>query len=185
MDRQRRHDERWQSEVLEGLARLHTVLHDISDTLRELRQAIERERSGPKPANDDLSAPRLMSVAGLAKHLVVCASAVYALRSSGHAPTATKVGSRVYFQRADVETWLEGLRHDPGPDSVPWSKAYLPGRIGSSLPRSSAPAPYCSGSNTEPLAASRYSGRVACRVCRDDVLVNKDGRTRKHRPYFH
>lgn len=181
IDRQRRHDERWQSEVLDGLARMHSVLHDISDGVRELRQAIERERT--VVTSTEVERPLLMSVAGLAEHLGLSPSAVYALRSAGHAPPVTKVGSRVFFQRADVDSWLAGLRNVQS-DTTPWSNAFLPGRIGSSMPRSSAPAPYCSGSNTEPLAASRYSGRVVCRVCRDDVMVNKDGRTRKHRPYF-
>jgi excisionase family DNA binding protein len=185
MDRHRRHDERWQSEMLDGLARIHTVLHDISDGVRELRQAIVQQRSPQKPASADVSEPRLMSVAGLAEHLGLSPSAVYALRASGHAPPVTKVGSRVFFQRTDVDAWLAGLRDDHGPATLRWSNTSLPGRIGSSTPRSSAPPPYCSGSNTEPRAASRFSGRVVCRVCRDDVLVNKDGRTRKHQPYFH
>lgn len=60
IDRQRRHDERWQSEVLDGLARMHSVLHDISDGIRELRQAIERERT--VETSTKVEGPLLLSV---------------------------------------------------------------------------------------------------------------------------
>lgn len=179
-ERQRRHDERWQKEMLDGLARIHTVLHDISDGIRELIDSTPQ----PAPAATDTVAPQLMSVAALAEHLGLSRSAVYALRSAGHAPPETRLGSRVLFQRADVDAWLAELRSPRSSGTQRWSAAHLSGRIGSAHPASSAPAPYCTGSHTEPLAASQYSGRVVCRVCRDDVLVNRDGRTRKHRPYF-
>lgn len=183
-NRLRRHDERWQAEVLDALARMLDVLHDVSDAVRELGLRIEGGRSAPPDAAPvPREGPILLSVAGLTEYLGVSASTIRGLRSSGRGPVATTVGRRVFFQQADVDAWLSEQRTIVE-STQPWRTAYTPGRVGGSLPRSSGSAPYCSGSNTEPLAASRYSGRGVCRVCRDDVLVNKDGRVRKHRPYF-
>jgi hypothetical protein len=46
IDRQRRHDEKWQAEVIDGMNRVLTVLHDISCGTRDLTQAVRNaERS--------------------------------------------------------------------------------------------------------------------------------------------
>lgn len=65
--------------------------------------------------------------------------------------------------------------------SRPWKQAWLRGGIGAGLARTTAPAPYCSGSHTEPAAASGYHRMDICRVCGDDVSVIKNGTLRKHR----
>ena len=81
-----------------------------------------------------------------------------------------------------IELWLDDARHDPRPEAAPWRTSFTPGRIGASV----AKAPpvdrsWCAGSHTEPTAASQYHGRGLCRVCRDDVLINRNGLLRKHR----
>jgi predicted DNA-binding transcriptional regulator AlpA len=180
-DRQRRHDERWQAEVLDALARMLDVLHDLSDAVREAVQRIDQldTRSRERPAAD--SAPALLSVADLAAELGISAATVRNLRAAGHGPRGTRIGNRIFFQRDDIAEWLQGTREDERGVTAPWRSSYLPGRIGSAVPPSSEPAPWCAGSHTEPLAASRYTGRAVCRVCGDDILVNRDGRLRKHR----
>jgi len=182
IERQRRHDERWQQEVLDGLARMLDVLHDISDAVRELA-AVPPERSTSTDSEPD-TLPLLLSVTTLADALGVSPSTVRSFRASGHGPRPTKVGGRLFFHRDDVDTWLQELRPADESQTRPWRNTLLPGRIGSGLPASSGPQKreYCSGSHTEPMAASQYSGRAVCRACKDHVLVNKDGRLRKHFP---
>lgn len=179
MDRQRRHDEAWQREVVDGLARVLDVLHDISDSVRRLAATInQRPVESPMPPDG----PELLSVNGLAERLGISPGQVRTLRATGQGPTATQLGSRVYFDRDDVTAWLEQQRVDSSAAERPWREALLPGRIGSGLPMSSEPRKreFCVGSHSEPLAASRWAGRAVCRVCRDDVLVNRTGLLRKH-----
>jgi excisionase family DNA binding protein len=182
-DRQRRHDEQWQHEVLDGLARMLDVLHDISDRLGQLAETAK----GSPPVAPSPEPPRskvLLSVKDLAELLGVPTSAVWSWRAAGHAPTLTMIGRRIYFRREDVDRWLDDQRASEGDRTRPWRESFVPGRIGSSLPASSQPPErtWCSGSHTEPVAASRWPGRAICRVCNDDVLVNRDGRLRKHYP---
>jgi predicted DNA-binding transcriptional regulator AlpA len=184
VDRQRRHDERWQHEVLDALARMLDVLHDISDGVRALAESTARQTPAVQSEAPGAGLPQLLSVKGLADLLGVSTSAVYSLRATGNAPPVTRLGARLYFNREDVTAWLREQRQDPESGTRLWREAYIPGRVGSRLPRSSErkPRSYCAGSNTEPMAASRWSGRAVCQVCRDDVLVNRDGRLRKHYP---
>lgn len=172
------------AEVLDGLARMLDVLHAISDGLRALSSALARadKTKPPPPAMPRQDTKLLFSIGDLAHLLGVPVGTIRNLRHRGKAPTVTKVGGRLMFQRTDVDTWLAEQREEETEDTSRWRAAHLPGRIGSSIPRSTQPYPYCSGSHTEPMAASRYSGRGVCRVCRDDVVVNRDGRLRKHRP---
>ena len=181
-ERQRRHDELFQKEVVDGLSRILDVLHDISDGIRDLHHAADR---APMPAPPTApEGPALLSVKDLAAELGITTSAVHNLRYSGQAPVVTKLGGRVYFQRVDVDDWLLRQREIPEDNTRPWRESFTPGRIGATLPRSSDPPKreWCSGSHTEPMAAAKYVGRGVCRVCKDDVLVNRDGRLRKHYP---
>ena len=73
-------------------------------------------------------------------------------------------------------------RHYPTPMTAPWRTSYAGQGLGANLPRSTpAPLPSFKGSHREPSAASVYSGRGICRVCRDDVLINRNELLRKHR----
>jgi hypothetical protein len=182
-DRQRKHDELWQKEVVDGMARMLDVLHDISDGIQKLSAASPPAPPAPPTANEE-SQKRLLSVTDLAALLGVTPEVVRGLRASGNGPPVTKVGRRIFFQRKDIEVWFEKNREVPVENFQPWRGTYLPGRIGSTVPSSSKPAErkYCSGSNTEPMAASPYSGRAVCRVCKDHPIVNRDGRLRKHYP---
>src|SRR5436190_24232578 len=111
-DRQRRHDERWQHEVLDGMSRMLDVLHDISDSVRQLAEA-EVNRAAvdiPPPARPEKDRPQLLSVDDLAELLGVTPGTVRSLRSSREAPVATKVGRRVFFDRGDVDEWLRQRR---------------------------------------------------------------------------
>src|SRR4051794_67725 len=121
-ERQRRHDEKWQHEVLSGMSRLLDVLHDISDAVRELAEAQARQwtldtNAAPAPSR---TRPQLLSVEDLAELLGVTPGTVRGLRSSREAPVATKVGRRVFFDRDDVDEWLRQRREPTTPDTVPW-----------------------------------------------------------------
>jgi predicted DNA-binding transcriptional regulator AlpA len=183
-ERERRHDERWQKEVVDGMGRMLDVLHDISDGVRRLVEADVRPIPTVTPTEPQESAQQLLSVSQLAEFLGVPQNSVRGMRASGSGPPVTKIGSRVFFHRKDIEPWLEKQREAQPDWTQPWRGAYMPGRVGSNIPRSSEPAKreWCDGSNTEPLAASRYQGRSVCRACKDDVMVNRDGRLRKHHP---
>lgn len=169
-------------EVADGLDRILSVLHDISDGIREL------QRAAPSAAEvvlaDTSAAQQLLSGRDVAELLGTSAGFVYGLRASGNGPVATKLGSRLLFQRGDVDEWLNRQRETPGDNTQPWRGSFMPGRIGANLPKSSEPQKraWCNGSHTEPMAAAKYAGRGVCRVCKDDVLVNRDGRLRKHLP---
>ncbi len=182
-ERERRHDERWQKEVVDGLARVLDVLHDISDGVLSL--AAEQGPSTPiAAAMEQEAGPELLSVNALADQLRVSPGTVRSLRASGSGPRATLLGRRIFFRRDDVAEWLmEARERTDGNATRPWCESYLPGRVGAGLPATSRPrAPdYCSGSHTETRAASSYSGRGICRECGDHVLVNRDGGLREHR----
>ncbi len=182
-ERQRRHDELFQTEVADGLGRILSVLHDISDGIREFQRTTT---SAPEVVLTDTPAvhQQLLSVKDLAEMLGTSTGFVYGLRASGNGPVATKVGGRLLFQRADIEDWLHRQRETPGDNTQPWRGSFMPGRIGANLPRTSEPQKraWCSGSHTEPMTAAKYTGRGVCRVCKDDVLVNRDGRLHKHLP---
>lgn len=183
LDRQRRHDERWQKEVLNGMARTLDVLHDISDHLQRLTELLGRERQPTPPGLPEEPEGVLLSVNRLAEYLGITPAAVRNLQVGGKGPSVTRVGSRVYFHRDDVAHWLARIRPEENAGR-PWRGAYLPGRIGSTFPSSSerSKQAYCSGSHTEPRSASPYSGRAVCRACGDHVLVNNNGLLRKHYP---
>lgn len=187
--RQRRHDERFQKEVLDALDRMHQVLHDISDAVRDLNTHLAKPALVAPPP-PEAAAPSntklLLTVAELSEMTGLSKSSIYQLRYVKNGPVPTKVGGRLLFHKDDVAAWLEKQR-EPADETDrirPWREGWVPGRIGRDHPRSSEPvkAPWCRGSGTEPMAASRYSGRAVCRDCRDDVLVNRDGRLRKHHP---
>lgn len=187
--RHRRHDERFQKEVLDALDRMHQVLHDISDSVGDLAaQAVKgAPADSPVRAAPGSEPPEklLFTVQGLAAMTGLSRSAIYQLRHANEGPVPTKVGSRLFFHRDDIAAWLDRHRQNADDsDTRPWREGWMPGRIGRSHPRSSEPqmAPWCTGSHTEPMAASRYPGRNVCRICRGDVLVNRDGRLRKHHP---
>jgi excisionase family DNA binding protein len=181
--RQHRHDEAWQNAVVDGMARMMDVLHDISDGVRQIAEATSGPTTDARIAPSEGQRP-MLSVDELAELLGVSGGSVRSLRWSGKGPIATKIGGRVLFQRNDVDAWLEQRREVSDDQTRPWRDSYVPGRIVSSVPQSSEPArrAYCSGSHTEPMAASRFSGRAVCPVCRDDVLVNRDGLLRTHYP---
>src|SRR4051812_34521817 len=103
-DRQRRHDEQWQHAVLDGLARMLDVLHDISDGLQQLNAATPP--STPQTNDPTPHGPQLMSVNDLAEHLGVAPSLIRSRRYIGDGPPATMVGSRVFYNRSDVDAWL-------------------------------------------------------------------------------
>ena len=184
--KQRRHDERVQHEILAGLARILDVLHDISDSLQEL------VRDAPRPATDADDAtpdnhPILLSVNDAAELLGIAPSSVRNLCANGHGPPITRLGRRVYIARADLDSWVDAQRQDPTAATIRWRTAYTPGRIGLDVPATteSRKLPWCTGSHTEPTAASAYSGRGICRICKDDVLINRNGLLRKHRRWGH
>src|SRR3954470_22295628 len=91
---QRRHDERWQREMLEGLARIHAVLHDVSDGIQNLiKLADSVEQRDVRPPPEDIGEPALLSIDDLAGYLGVSASTVRGLRSTSKGPTVTKLGN--------------------------------------------------------------------------------------------
>lgn len=89
-ERQRRHDELFQKEVADGLGRILSVLHDISDGIREFQRTTT---SAPEVVLTDTPAvhQKLLSVKDLAEMLGTSTGFVYGLRASGNGPVATKV----------------------------------------------------------------------------------------------
>ncbi|CAN5531588.1 hypothetical protein BH10ACT1_BH10ACT1_33510 [soil metagenome] len=183
-ERARRNDERWKKEVVDGLARMHDVLRDISETLQHVQGELTRPPATPADPAADI--PVLFSIPALSKALGLPRSAIEALVRATTGPVVTMVGERKYFHRDDVQHWLEQQRQPRNLTDHDRRTAWLPGRIGATVLTSSAQAKraYCAGSNTEPLSKSKYSGRAVCRECRDDVIVNNDGRLRKHSPSY-
>lgn len=186
IDRQRRHDEKWQSEVLDGMNRMLAVLHDVSDGVRDLAETVRRlERATqPPPPPTPAGQAEFLSVGDLAELIGLSEGAVRNLRYRGRGPAATKVGGRLRFRRRDVEEWLAGERKAEEAPTRPWKESWLGGGIGSGLARTTEPSPYCPGSHTEPAEASRFQSMGICRMCRDDVSVIKNGTLRKHRPRY-
>jgi excisionase family DNA binding protein len=113
IDRQRRHDEKWHAEVIDGMNRVLAVLHDISDGVRDLTEAVRRaeQTRQPPPAAEHVRSDYL-SLSDLAELLGMSEGAVRGLRHRGEGPTATKVGRRLRFRRHDVDKWLASRRED-------------------------------------------------------------------------
>ncbi len=79
-DRQRRHDERFQKEVLDGLARILDVLHDISDSASGLARQFE-EVLGADPTKEEATASfELYTTKELADLLNVSPGTLYSWR---------------------------------------------------------------------------------------------------------
>lgn len=77
-ERQRRHDERWQKEVLDGLARVLNVLHDVSDHVQRVAAELAKQRPAtpvvaPEP---ELAQPLLLTVDALAELLGITSASV-------------------------------------------------------------------------------------------------------------
>jgi len=181
-EKRRRRDEKVQLELLSGLQRILDVLHDISDGVRDLQTTSRAPSICPPEMLPAESGPILFSIAEAAELTGIKSGSLRNLCAGTHGPVTVRIGRRIFIRRTDLERWLEDSLHDPQPTSAPWRSTYTPGRMGSSL-ATTAPSDrsWCAGSHTEPSAASQYHGRGLCRACRDDVLINSDGRLRKHR----
>src|SRR5262249_55586404 len=134
--KQRRHDERFQAEVVDALSRIHQVLHDISDGIDTLNRN-SRDDTVTSVAAPPYEGPTLLTVSGLAEQLGVSRASVYGLRAAGNAPPTTKIGRRILFHRDDVADWLTRLRDNADRAPEPWKRAFLPGRVGATFPRTS------------------------------------------------
>jgi len=185
-ERRRRRDEKVQDEVLGGLQRILDVLHDISDGIREL-QADAREQPPPSEAAESSGSPQplLLSIDEGADLTGIKSSSFRRLCDASHGPPTVRIGRRIFVQRSDLEWWLYDSRSEQRGGPVRWSERVTPGRIGSSVSKSvsGGDASWCSGSHSAPRSASEYSGRGVCRACGDDVLINRSGLLRKHRPW--
>lgn len=181
-EQRRRRDEDVQQELLGGMKRILDVLHDISDGVRELQTSLGEQRVPSASLPDAEEEPLLLSIADAAELTGIKPGSFRTLCDANHGPPTVRIGKRIYLRRTDLERWLDEARHDPQPEAVPWRSGFTRGGIGSSLAK---PGPidrsWCAGSHTEPKAASQYHGRGLCRVCRDDVLINRNGLLRKHR----
>jgi hypothetical protein len=110
IDRQRGRDAKWQVEVLDALARIVDVLHDISDGVRELSVRVDERRTPREQTPPHRDREVLLSVEDLAVKLGLSVNAIRALRARRRGPPATMVGSRVFFQPDDVDAWLSANR---------------------------------------------------------------------------
>ena len=183
-ERRRRRDEQVQDEVLGGLQRILDVLHDISDGIRELQTVVREERrSSVAPEPTGLPQALLLSIDEAADLTGIKSSSFRRLCDASHGPPTVRIGRRIFVQRSDLERWLDDARSEHRGGPVRWSERVTPGRIGSTVPKpvSKVDASWCSGSHSEPRAASEYFGRGVCRSCGDDVLINRSGLLRKHR----
>lgn len=183
-ERRRRRDEQVQDEVLGGLQRILDVLHDISDGIRELQADVREERrSSVAPEPTGLPQPLLLSIDEAADLTGIKSSSFRRLCDASHGPPTVRFGRRIFVQRSDLERWLDDARREQRGGPVRWSERVAPGRIGSTVSNSvsKVETSWCSGSHSEPRAASEYPGRSVCRACGDDVLINRSGLLRKHR----
>lgn len=174
-------------EVLDGLNRIHQVLHALAIDVHNLVDE-EQQHQPPLSAGDAESPPKLLSVKDVAEHLGISTSAAFGLRHGEPGLVPAQIGKRVYFRRDDVDRWLDGLQRTQASWQSRFSgRPFVVNPIGSSVPASSeAPKKtYCNGSGLEPARLSRYAGRGVCPVCGDDPLLKKDGRLRKHQPRWY
>jgi excisionase family DNA binding protein len=182
-ERQRRHQEKWMKEVLDGLARIHQVLHSLAMDVHELMEHSERQRPAAGLGETQSSESKLLSIKELAEYLGISSSTAYGLRHGEPGLVPVQIGKRVYFRRQDVDRWLDRLQRVEASAQTRYSgRPFVINPIGSSVPASSEPPKrnHCNGSGLEPARLSRYSGRGVCPVCGDDPILNKDGRLRKH-----
>ncbi len=183
MEQRRRRDENVQEELLGGMQRSLEVLHDISDGVRELQTTLSEQRAPGASMPSAEAEPLLLSIADAAELIGIKPGSFRALCDASQGPPTVRIGKRIYLRRTDLERWLDEARHDPQPEAVPWRSGFTRSGIGSTIAKA-APVDrsWCVGSHTEPKASSQYYGRGLCRVCRDDVLINRTGLLRKHRP---
>ena len=175
-------------EVLDGLDRIHQVLHSVATDVHELVEKGERQRAVATPSESEGSEPRLLAVKEMAEYLGISSSTAYGLRHGEAGLVPVQIGNRVYFRREDVDRWLDQMQRAEAAARTGFgSRPFTTNRIGSSVPASSEPLKrnYCNGSGLEPARLSRYAGRGVCPVCGDDPLLKNDGRLRKHLPRWH
>jgi len=182
IEQRRRRDENVQQELMGGMQRILDVLHDISDGVQELQTTLGEQRVPSAPMPSAGAEPLLLSIADAAELLGIKPGSFRTLCDASHGPPTVRIGKRIYLRRTDLERWLDEARHDPQPEAMPWRSGFTRGGIGSSITKPAlVDRSWCAGSHTEPTAASQYHGRGLCRVCRDDVLINRNGLLRKHR----
>lgn len=173
-------------EVLDGLDRIHQVLHALAADVHELVDRAERQQA--PEGEPTTEGPKLLSIKELAEYLGVNSSTAYGLRYGQPGLVPVQIGRRVYFRRADVDRWLDVLqRAEAAARGSYGGQPFVTNRIGSTVPASSDPPKrsYCTGSGLEPARLSQYSGRGVCPVCGDDPLLKNDGRLRKHQPRWY
>lgn len=182
-DRQRKHREKWMKELLDGLDRIHSVLHSQNAALEEIRaelSGISRTMATKREPVEE--GPAILSVKGAAEYLGVSVSTVRTMTAGPEGAPAVLVGRNRYYKRSDLDLMIERLKEvrPQGPGF-----AYRVNPIGSNVPSTSdlPPKVYCAGSGQEPSRLSRWPGRGRCPVCRDEPMLKQDGRLRKHRPY--
>ena len=135
-ERERRHDEQVQREVLAGMARILDVLHDISDSVRRIAPP---DRTGTTDElQEDEDATLLLGVDEAAALLGFSPASLRSAIAAGHGPPVTRIGRRIYIARTDLHLWLKANRQEPPPAEIPWRSAHLPGRLGTRVPSTSA-----------------------------------------------
>ncbi len=182
IEQRRRRDEKVQEELLGGMQRILDVLHDISDGVRDLQTTLSAQRPASSSLPSGEAEPLLLSIADAAELVGIKPGSFRTLCDASHGPPTVRIGKRIYLRRTDLEKWLDEARPDPRSEALPWRSGLTRGGIGSTITKP-APVdrPWCTGSHTEPKSASQYHGRGLCRVCRDDVLINRNGLLPKHR----
>jgi hypothetical protein len=87
VERRRRHDEAWQNAVVDGVALMMDVLHDISDGVRQIAEVTNRPTTDARISEGQRP---MLSIDELAELLGISGSSVRSLRWSGKGPIATK-----------------------------------------------------------------------------------------------
>lgn len=160
------------------LQRALDLLHDISDRLAKIEKKLDLPEQAPQPSKP---IAKLLTVAEIAERLGVSKGMVYELTNTSALPSI-KLGGVVRVREEDLDAFLRQHRREAA-DALTrdWSETRLEGPQPTVY---TSKTERCHGSRTEPRAMSRYSGRGVCRMCGDDVLLNRDGTIRVHKRYL-
>lgn len=178
-DLHRRFDQQYKVETLDGMARLLDVLHDISASLQIIATKPDPSVAAPDPSDE--KPPALLGVKEAAAILGVSVGTLnkWRLPYALNGPPAIKIGTRVRYRHADIETWLNQQVERPHEPSRAW-RSEPQGRIGSTVKKPIRKV-RCPGSSTDPTSVDQF-GLGTCSQCHSTSLaVTEKGKLYRHK----